>query len=894
MRQLKTRGDKGRPGTLSDHSSAPAATRVVMDNGVTVLLEETHHLPLVSFQAYVRVGSIYEENHLGSGISHFVEHTIDGGTERRNHAQIDEIVETIGNLSNAYTTKDHTQYYITTSTVSIEPALDVLSDYLTHPIFPPIEVEIQRGVIQNELNSDLDDPIQLLHDLLYETAFRTHPVRFPVGGSSTLLRGLTRENLVEFYQQHYVANNLILVAAGDFNSQEMIDRIAHFFGNFPDQPSSTFELPDEPSQSAPRRAERIMDVELGYLAMGYHTVEINHRDGPTLDIISTLMGSGESSRLVKILKDQRQISHTMQVWSETPHYGAGYFGVDLEAELKTLETAETSVLEQIERLKSEQVTESELRRAKTIDTSEYLFALGAIEERSTILGIDELTTGDCNYHQKHLRKLQAVTSEDVQRVARTYFRNENLTTVVIRPHSGKPSIVNAGLQNTISATTSDSHTENTELKTIAPTQNIEASKTCKNRKPTPRKQVLSNGLRLLTKSVCSAPVVSIQALFSGGTRFETEATNGTFCLMSNLLLKGTRNRTSDDIFASIEAMGGNISVYSGEQTFGIGLNLLKGDLEYGLKLLADILLNPGLEEEELQKLKTEAIVNIRAESDDWYALGKQQFLETMFQIHPNRLRSCGSISSLTGLAATDIWNCFRRYCTPNNMVLAVYGDLQPHAVRTITQRCFEAFQPTNLKFPRVPIEPPLNNVRRIERHKELAQAIIFQGFVGVPLQHSDREIVEVLSSLLFGVGYPGGRMYKRLRHKELVYYIHGDPYFGLDQGYIAICASTMPENIESVLEQIDDEILSVQQIGISNSELARGKQMCITAYLTSTQTASSQASTDALDELHGLGFDYSQRYISKIESVTIDAVQHAATKYLTCAKRVISIVRPQS
>ena len=861
---------------------------------MTVILQEIQHVPLVSFQAYVKVGSIYEGKYLGSGISHFVEHVIDGGTRRRNRAEIDDIVEAVGNYSNAYTTKDHTLYYITTPTHATNFALDVLSDYLIHPIFSPIEVETQRNVIYNELNGDLDDPIQLLHNTFYQTAFHKHPVRFPVGGSAESLAELTREDLVEFYQQHYAANNLIFVATGDFSMSEMLDKISSAFEKFPKRRLPAVELPCEPRQLAPRRAERTMDIEMAYLGMGYHTVDINHADALPLDVISTLLGSGESSRLIKNLKHLQQIAYSVDVYSETPHYDAGCLSMEMEVEIENLERAETSLVEQMERLKSEPVTESELNRARTIDESEYLFTLQTVEERGTIFGIDELTTGDYDYHGKYLQKLHAVTPDDIQRAAQTYLRKENLTTVVIRPDKGRPSIVTADVVDTdftsdLKAVRTVQHP--TPAVTVEP-QYSDTSTGSEAGGSTPRKDTLPNGLCLLTRSVVSAPVVSIQALFFGGTRFETEADNGVFHLMSHLLLKGTTSRSSAEVFESVEARGGSISAYSGHQAFGIGLNLLCRDLEYGLELLADILLNPAFDENELRNLKEETIVSIQSEEDDWYALGKQQFLETMFHEHPNRLRACGSITSLTELSKAKIWNCFHRYCRSNNMVLGVYGDLRPPSVKRIVQRHFADFPSTNLSFPKVPAEPPLRCVRSVERRKELAQAVIFQGFRCVPLQHSDREIVEVLSCLLFGAGHPGGRIYKRLRREQLVYYIHGNPYFGLDHGFISICASAMPKNIESVLEQIEEEILGLQQGCVSDDELDRGKQMCMTTHLISTQTAADQASTDVLDELHGLGYNNSATYASRIAKVTVNAIQRVATEYLDLNKRVISIVKP--
>ena len=528
------------------------AVRVVLDNGITVIIKEIHHAPIVSFQAYVKVGSIHEGKYLGTGISHFIEHLIDDGTERRSREEIDNLVEAIGNASNAYTTKDHSQYHITTSCQYLTHALDLLSDCLINSTFPPDEVEVQRGVILNELNGELDEPIQLLYDLYYETAFRQHPARFPVGGYKEMFMELARSDLIEFYRQHYVPDNLIFVATGDFQTEEMLRRIDEAFQHLPRRSPPAIELPPEHRQLATRRVERYMEVELAYLAMGYHGVRIDHEDAPILDLITTVLGSGESSRLVQILKNQRQLVYDIQAWSDTPRYDGGCFGVEVEMVPGKLAETEARLLEQIERLKAELVSERELRRAQTVETSEYLFALQFVEEQGMMLGVDELTTGDCRFHEKYLQRICSVTPEDIQRVAQTYFRPENLTMVAIRPRESSSSI----------------HIPQTQAAPL-----------------TVEKHLFPNGMRLITKSINRAPIVSIQAMFLGGTRFETEENNGVFQLMTNLLLKGTKKRSAEVLFEDIEARGGSISPISGHNAFGITINLLRQDIEYGLECI---------------------------------------------------------------------------------------------------------------------------------------------------------------------------------------------------------------------------------------------------------------------------------------------------------------------
>ena len=262
-------------------------------------------------------------------------------------------------------------------------------------------------------------------------------------------------------------------------------------------------------------------------------------------------------------------------------------------------------------------------------------------------------TGDCRFHEKYLQQICAVTPEDIQRVAQTYFPPENLTTVTIQPKESPSSV----------------HIPQAQLAPSAA-----------------EKHLFSNGMRLITKSIDIAPVVSIQAMFLGGARFETEENNGVFHLMTNLLLKGTKDRSAEVLFEDIEAKGGSIGAISGHSAFGITVNLLRQDIEYGLECLADVLLSPVFDVDAIEKLKLETIVGVQAEADDWYASGGRQFLETMFQAHPNRLRAAGSITSIKRLSRKDVLDCYQRYCVPNNMVIGVFGDVQSEHVQDLAQR----------------------------------------------------------------------------------------------------------------------------------------------------------------------------------------------------------------
>src|SRR5262245_26911168 len=193
-----------------------AVLQTTLDNGLTVLIEENHANPLVSVQVFVRTGSIYEQEYLGSGISHFFEHLIHGGTtSTRSEADSRRILEEIGNNTNAYTTVDHTAYHINTTTAHWRTALELLADWMFHSAITPAEFEREKGVVQRELEQDLDNPEQLLAQTALETRFQVHPTRYPVIGYKELVQKVSRDDLVIYYRRMYTPNNMLLVVVGD-------------------------------------------------------------------------------------------------------------------------------------------------------------------------------------------------------------------------------------------------------------------------------------------------------------------------------------------------------------------------------------------------------------------------------------------------------------------------------------------------------------------------------------------------------------------------------------------------------------------------------------------------------------------------------------------------------
>ncbi|MCD6506850.1 insulinase family protein [Candidatus Poribacteria bacterium] len=842
----------------SDVSGRPF--KLNLDNGMTVILIEDHRTPLVSIQLFVRAGSIYEGKYLGTGVSHFVEHVIGTGTVTRNRREIDRLIELMGNIANAYTSRDHTKYYHTVPSKHFEMALELLADYIQNPTFPPEEVEIQRGVILSELNKDSDEPTRKLLDNFYETAFRVHPVRIPIGGYRELFEKLTRDDLIDYYNTAYSPEAMTLVIAGDISPERAREKVAELFEGFERKASEPILLPEEPPQSSTRRSEISANVEIAYGIMGFRTVSLFHRDVPALEVIAAVLGTGESCRISRIVKDRKRLIHSFDLWSDTPSYDAGVWAVEFETAPDKIEAAIDAILEEVFRVRSEGVTDEELRKAKAVLESEHIFAMQSIEEIANIIGADEYMTGDPNFSERMLERIRQVDHEDVLKAAERYFSEDNLTVSILTPERGST----AGKSVCISKRSTQHQI---------------------------RRFILDNGIRLLLCPEEDSPVVAITAIMPGGSRYDPPSKSGTFQLMSRMLLKGTKSRTAQDIADEVESVGASLDPFCGREFFGCSASMLSKDFKLGFEILFDVLRNSIFDPEQFVKVKEEAVAEIRSESDDWITVSKKRFYQTMFGDRAHEFYPVGELTSIEELTPHDVFDLYLRYCVPDNMVLSIFGDVNPDKVRRLVSESFGMWPKSGYSPPR--ISPLKVKPGKATYEEDIFQEVIFLGYPSVPIGSRRRFAVRVLKAILSGMDYPGGRLYNRLRNEQLVYLIHAYTYFGPDIGYIAIYAATSGENGDQTLKAMLEEIERVRSGDISEEELEVGKSMCVSNHLIGHQTVSDKSASAALGESYGIGYDHFIRYEEEIEKVKMSDVISIAREILDESKRVIAILKPR-
>jgi zinc protease len=412
-------------------------TEKMLPNGLKVLLKEEHKAPVVTFQVWYKVGSRNEK--LGTtGMSHLLEHMMFKGTKKHGPKTFSQTVQRNGGNDNAFTAKDYTAYFETFAADRIAISLDLESDRMQNLLIAPNEFEPERKVVMEErrMRTD-DDPTATMVEEMTAAAFIAHPYEWPVIGWMADIGNITRDDLYNHYRMYYAPNNATIVVVGDFNTGKLYSQIEKYFGRIPRGPAAPRVAAIEPKQLGERRIIVKKQAELPAVFAGYHTPDIKHPDSYALEVLQGILSSGKSSRLYKSLVYDKQLAlyagGDYDDISNDPNLFYVYAGV---MPGKSTGEVEQALYAEIEKLKTTPVTDEELQKAKNQIEASFIMGQDSIFYQAMLLGQFE-TVANWNLLEKYVDNIRAVTKEDVQRVARQYFSEDNRTVGILIPMKDK-------------------------------------------------------------------------------------------------------------------------------------------------------------------------------------------------------------------------------------------------------------------------------------------------------------------------------------------------------------------------------------------------------------------------------------------------------------------------
>ena len=866
-----------RPAWLGEGELDPV--RYELDNGLTVILQEDHTAPVVALQAWVAVGSADEREH-EAGLAHVHEHMLFKGTATRGVGEIAATVEGSGGNINAWTSYDQTVYHIVTASRYADTALDVLGDAIQRSAFDENELSRELEVIQEEIKRSDDTPGRVLTQSLFRTSFSNHPYGLPIIGSSESVASFTREDVVTFFQRWYRPGNLTLVVVGDFQPDAMRASINDVFGAFDGAAGVRPGRAAEPAQTELRSIVTPKDVQEGHLAVGFHAPGLSGDDVPAPELLSILLGQGESSILFRELKRHNPIATDVYCYLYTPRepgllmVGANF---DTNDDPQDPQAVLAALSEQIFRLREVTVSRRDLRRALTMLESETVYERETVQGRANRLGYFNVVAGDLAFERRFMELARQVTPDEIRRVAREYLRPENMTVAYVLPEALAGTVTTAGIEETVSSQYAD-------VAQLAAGNGLEPDERGVVRRQFP------GGLTLLIQEDHGVPLVSVRSVFPGGLRFEDEANNGVNNFVAELLTAGTESRSAHEIAQDIESMAGALGGYSGRNSIGLQLEVLSAHFEEALELFGECLNHSVFPADEVERIRRQILSEIASQDDNLAGAAFRQMHRTLFSEHPFRLDVLGTRETVENLSSDDLRAFYERHLSTSYMTLAVVGDVDAHHVIEAVERVFNVTstaEPLDVEVPSVPARERVE----VTSHRERQQSHLVLAFPSVRVGDDDRYALEVLAAILSG---QGGRLFLELRDRQsLAYSVVAFNLVGLDGGYFASYIATSPAKIEEAITGMERELARIQDEPVPDEELGRAQRYLVGQREISQQRVGNRAAYLAFDEAYGLGHDNHYQHSERILAVTPADVQRVARQYLNLETGVLSIIRPQ-
>lgn len=831
-----------------------------LKNGMKTLLHPSHKSPVISVQVWVRTGSA-DERKKEEGISHFIEHLVFKGTDKFKTGEIAQIVEGSGGELNAYTSFDQTVFHITISKNFVETALEALSQMMGHAHFDPVEVDNEREVVIEEIKRGMDNPGRKASQLFFSTMFKKHPYGVPVIGFAENVSSWSTQKIKNYFQQRYSPQNYFLVVTGDFQTPEMKSLIQKHFGPVPSFKPRKIVRAKEPVWKGLRTAVEKSVFKESYTYIGFPIPPVTHADVPALDVLSMILGQGDSSRLVKKLRLDKPIVNSVGASTWTP-VNEGAFIVSLTAEKANLPKALHGALEEVFKLTEDFVTKEELEKAVINLSSDQVYSLETVDGISRRLGSFEFYMKDPEYYQKYLKHVHALTPEKIYKVAKKYLTPEKMIMTCLSDQEVSES--KAMIETAQKDFKALFHKKPFVLK-AKPSQKASLSKT--------EKVVLKNGTTLFFNSQQETPTISARVAFLGGSRAQPAGKEGMVELMSRVWASSTLNRTEEDIHKIIDQSAAGLGAFGGRNSFGLNLDCLSPMFPQMIELMTELIVSPGFQEMHIEREKQILQHQIQSKYDHPSTVTVRNYMSTLFQGHPYAQDPMGTKLSVESITREEIVNYYENLVAGSNLTCCVVGDVDK---KDIVRRfeALDALLPAGAKYEKSFPLTQLSENKFIYTHMMKEQSHIILGYHGLCVDSPQRHIFTVLESVLSGMG---GRLFNELREKNsLAYTVAPQKLSGIDAGSFGAYIGCSPDKSEKAVHMMLQEFAKLMNEKVPKEELERCQRYLIGSHAIDLQRKSSLASGILFDEIYGIDSSEMLRIAEIYRSVTSDQIQDLA------------------
>lgn len=851
--------------------------KLTMPNGLDVLLHEDHSLPIVAVNLWYHVGSKDEEPGK-TGFAHLFEHLMFEGSKHHNRSHF-EPLQKVGASLNGSTSADRTNYWENVPSNYLELALWLEADRMGFLLdaLDQGRFDVQRDVVKNERRQSYENrPYGLAHLLMQPALFPPpHPYSWPTIGSQEHLDAASLEDVRAFFKRFYAPSNASLAIAGDVDPDETMRMVERYFGDIP--PGPAINRVGRMHSDLKGQAHLTMRdrVQLSRLYLAWPTCPIMDADDAPLELLSTILGDGKSSRLHRLLVHDSQSARDVGVWHHAQEI-AGEFAIQVTANPgRSLDELRGAVEAELDRIRRQPPSAEEVARAKNRIESQHVSNLervGGFGGRADQLNFFSVIRGDAGLINTDLQRYLEVEAEDIQRVAARMLGPDlvRLSVLPERALSASPSTV-----------------DRWTAPASAPQPMFSP--------PAPRRGRLSNGLDVLVFEKRALPMVAFGMLVRAGVVTDPVSGPGLAHLTASMLPEGTPSRTGQQIAEQMEFLGSHLASVASRRHVVVTAETVTSHWRDALAIAGDVLRNAVFPPDELARVRREQLTDLKRVGDDPSAIAGRASRALLYGPdssygHP----ATGTIRSVEALTRDDLLQHFGRHYGPRGATLLVAGDVSVEEVLAAAGATFADWQAAETSNAGDVLVTAANadapTTIFLADKPGAAQSVIQCGFLTIPRSHPDYYAMVLLNEA-FG-GQFSARLNMNLRQDKGYSYGYTSMIDWAPGPSALVAGGAVQTKVtrEAVAETLKEFSDIQARRPVTADEFSATRDGIIRGFPSQFETQNQLLGLMTRMVLFGLPDNYLSDYLSRIEAVTLEDVRRVAEERIDHAHLKVLVV----
>ncbi len=841
-----------------------------LDNGLRVISVEDFSTPLVNVQLWYHVGS-KDEQPERQGFAHMFEHMMFRGTDRLGPTDHFDYVRRTGGSCNAYTTFDQTVYHETLPAHQLELALWLEAQRMSFLKIDQTAFDTERKVVEEERRLGLNQPFGSVFEKVLAEVFHVHPYRWSPIGKIPHLRASAVSELREFWMRYYVPNNATLVVVGAVKHGEVQQLARRHFDWIPRREDVPRVASKEPRPSEARAIVVPEDNAPAPVAgMVFRTVALDHEDRAPLELLTQILGGGDSSRLYRRLVAQEKLAvQALSLDFMLEQDGVLILGAVLSPFGAKPDRVIEILNEELARAAAEPVTDRELLKARNQLLKQTVSQLLTAEGKARLLGEAAVLQGGANRVNELLPKIRSATKEDLKRVASAYLTPAAALTIRVNASGFGGKKNDAEEQAPITAATEENPpppgrpglsrpADYLVTAPVAPPVDVRAQFDSVRRE-------LPNGLTVIVVPNHEVPLVTMQLGFLNGAWTETKP--GTASMAFGMLTKGTSRHTEEQLAEELGTYAINLDGSAGEDTGSVSASCLTEHLPRAIELLAEVTRQPTFPAEEFEKLRKQVSTQLAVAAAEPAYVADRELERRLYGHHPYSRTATGEVADVAALTLDDLSAWWKTFARPDAATLIFAGDVEADEAIRLAESALGDWtikEPApRISLPTIP-EPSSTQIFLVDRPKS-TQSQILVGQLGITRDHPGYFTSRVVN------GYFGGAFSSRLNEtirvkKGLTYGARGgfEPYRFAGQFQISTFSKT--ESTADAVKAVFEELKRLQAEPPTRDELDKTRSYLVGSFALERETPQRVAADLWLIESHGLPADYFDRQLSAVRN----------------------------